>query len=94
MKIVRFLCGAAVCAAIIFSVNNALVSGGLVHRDIYSGNLKYKIVMGLNKESAGTWNEEDSMLIYDEEALDDTLKESRLPEHHRHKLPRLIEPFL
>lgn len=75
MKIVRFLCGAAVCAAIIFSVNNALVSGGLVHRDIYSGNLKYKIVMGLNKESAGTWNEEDSMLIYDEEALDDTLKE-------------------
>jgi hypothetical protein len=57
--------------AVILSVNSILESNGIVHQSILKGNLKYKIAVGLNKETNGAWSAEDEQLIYDESALNE-----------------------
>lgn len=48
---------------------------GLISGHIFSGNLGYKICVGLNHASGGGWNEADSMLIYSPELIKSTLPE-------------------
>jgi hypothetical protein len=57
--------------AVILSVNSILESNGIAHQSILKGNLKYKIAVGLNKETNGAWSAEDERLIYDESALNE-----------------------
>lgn len=65
----------AVFFAVIFSVNAALENRGVIHQSILNGNLKYKITVGLNKETNGAWSAEDEQLIYDEGALNEEFTE-------------------
>lgn len=74
-RILRFIAGAALCLSVIFAANTAITNAGLTQRSIYSGNLKYKIAVGLNRDSAGTWTAADSTLIYDDAALNAAIKE-------------------
>lgn len=61
----------AVFFAVLFSVNAVLEKSGVIHQSILEGNLKYKITVGLNKETNGAWSAEDEQLIYNEDALNE-----------------------
>lgn len=72
-KIICFLLYAAVFFGCLFACNR-LVEGNITNQSILSGNLKYKIAVGLNTETLGRWSSEDNLLINDEKTLDETLK--------------------
>lgn len=73
----HILC-AAVYVCVFFGIlfaADAVFQNTLTNRSILSGNLKYKIVVGLNEESGGLWNAEDGALVNNEEELDDAFSE-------------------
>lgn len=65
----------AVFFAILFSVDVVLERNEIIHQSMLEGNLKYKIVVGLNEKTGGTWSAEDEQLIYDADALDEVFAE-------------------
>lgn len=83
----KYLCvyavGIAAFLTVMISANTMLVSSHIVHRNIYSGNLNYKIMVGLNPETNGAWNEADSYLIGDDlrinNLIGERLKNPKLP---------------
>ncbi len=66
---------AAVFMAVIIACDLIFRGVGLISGHIYSGNLGYKICVGLNHASGGGWNEADSLLIYNPEKIGSTLVE-------------------
>lgn len=78
-RLLKCLSAAAVYIALFFvvltAVNFALMHSGVVHRSIMSGNLKYKLAVGLNTEGRGAWNEADAMLVFDDEKCAEALSE-------------------
>ena len=52
-----------------------LKTQGMISEHIFNGNLKYKLCVGLNTETCGSWSEADAQLMYDPELLDATFKE-------------------
>lgn len=63
--------------AVIAVTDNALIKNGITQKSITDQNLKYKIVVGLDRETKGGWSAENEALIYDEEKLEETFN-SRL----------------
>lgn len=72
------LCGLLLVIALFFGVTNAadfaIRSAGLADRPITSGNLKYKLAVGLNRETEGRFNPDDYALAADEQAVEDLLR--------------------
>lgn len=68
-KLTIYAAGMCMLLSVIVAMNTFLTSAHVVHRDIYSGNLNYKIMVGLNPVTNGSWSESDSMLIGDDEAI-------------------------
>lgn len=54
-----------------------LIQSGTIHGSLLSGNIKYKLAIGLNQETHGLWSAGDAALLYDPDALD-TVLSSRL----------------
>lgn len=68
-RLTVYAAGMCTFLAVIIAANTFLVSAKVIHRDIYSGNLNYKIMVGLNPATNGSWSESDSRLIGDDEAI-------------------------
>ena len=66
---------AAVFIAAIIVCDICMRGGGLISGHIYSGNLGYKLCIGLNKATHGGWSEADAALLHTPELLSETLKE-------------------
>lgn len=64
---------AAVFMAVILTCDFAMRGSGLISGHIYDSSLKYKICVGLNKITRGSWNEADALLINDPELLSETM---------------------
>ena len=62
-------------AAVIIACDLIFRGLGLISGHIFSGNLGYKICIGLNQESGGGWNEADSLLINNPDLIRSTLFE-------------------
>lgn len=77
-----YAAGTAAFLTVMIAANTFLVSSHIVHRNIYSGNLNYKIMVGLNPDTNGAWNESDSYLIGNNTEILAQIK-------HRLKNPRL-----
>ena len=60
---------------IVISVSFAFTSYGLSGKSVMTGNLKYKIATGLNRESGGQWNEADMQEVNNEKLLGQYIKE-------------------
>lgn len=52
-------------------VDTVMNKNGMIDGHIYDGNMKYKIAVGLNKETKGAWSQSDSLLISEEDKLND-----------------------
>lgn len=76
-KLIIFASWLCVFLAVIAAMNTFLTSIHAVHRNIYSGNLSYKIMVGLNPETNGSWSASDSGLEGNDEAINSVIK-SRL----------------
>ncbi len=68
-KLTVYAAGMCTFLAVIVSANTFLTSIHAVHQNIYSGNLNYKIMVGLNPISKGAWTESDAELIGNDEAI-------------------------
>lgn len=68
-KVAALIVYIAVFFSVLFSVDVFLRSNSITHQSLFNGNLKYKITVGMNKETGGAWNAPDAELIYDKEAL-------------------------
>ncbi|MDO5396921.1 MAG: hypothetical protein Q4G33_03240 [bacterium] len=79
-KLIIFVSGLCVFLAVIAAMNTFLTSIHAVHRNIYSGNLNYKIMVGLNPETNGSWSASDSGLEGNSEAINSVIR-SRLKEN-------------
>ncbi len=83
----RFAVFAAVFFAVLFAADGVLSANKITNQSVLSGNLKYKIAVGLNAETTGTWSEPDAELIFDEEKCGEAIEE-RLEE------PAKIAPLI
>lgn len=72
-KVICFVIYTVVFFGSLFAADK-IIQGNITNRSILSGNLKYKIVVGLNKETLGCWSSEDNLLVNDEKKLNETLK--------------------
>lgn len=68
-KLTVYAAGMCTLLAVIVATNTFLTSAHVVHRDIYSGNLNYKIMVGLNPVTRGAWSETDAQLIGNNDAI-------------------------
>ena len=64
-----------VFAAVILVFDCIFRLSGLISGHIFSGNMGYKLCLGLNTESGGGWSEADVALIGNSELIAQTLKE-------------------
>lgn len=87
-KLTVFAAGMCVFLAVIAAMNTFLTSVDAVHRNIYSGNLNYKIMVGLNPDTNGSWSASDSGLEGNNEAINTVIK-SRLRQNPLKLVPRL-----
>ena len=71
----RFAVFAAVFFAVLLAADGVLSSNGITNQSILSGNLKYKIAVGLNSETTGTWSAADAELIFDEKKCGEAIAE-------------------
>lgn len=71
----RFAVFAAVFFAVLLAADGVLSSNGITNQSILSGNLKYKIAVGLNSETTGTWSATDAELIFDEKKCGEAIAE-------------------
>ncbi len=72
------LCGImflAVYFAAINTISFFMVDGKIAKGKITQTNYKYKIVVGLNTQNEGRWNEEDFSYANDEQMLDELIKQ-------------------
>lgn len=76
-KMIIFMLGLCIFLSVICAMNTFLTSIHAVHRNIYSGNLSYKIMVGLNPETNGSWSASDSGLEGNREAINTVIR-SRL----------------
>lgn len=65
----------AVFGAAVIVCDASMRGAGLISGHIYSGNLAYKLCMGLNAETRGMWSEADALLLGDNELLAETLRQ-------------------
>lgn len=65
----------AVFFGCIWGLNEILIRSGTIHGSLFSGNLQYKLVVGLNQETGGLWNAADASLLYVPEQLGQTLSQ-------------------
>lgn len=79
-KLFILITGICVFLAVIAAMNTFLTSINAVHRNIYSGNLNYKIMVGLNPETNGSWSASDSGLEGNTKAINAVIR-SRLGEN-------------
>ncbi len=49
------------------AINLLLLGGGIVNKSILKSNVAYKLLVGLNYEHHGTWNEEDGIMLLEED---------------------------
>ena len=87
-KLTVFAAGMCVFLAVIAAMNTFLTSVDAVHRNIYSGNLNYKIMVGLNPDTNGSWSASDSGLEGNNEEITTVIK-SRLSQNPLKIVPRL-----
>lgn len=87
-KLTVFAAGLCVFLAVIAAMNTFLISADAVHRNIYSGNLNYKIMVGLNPDTNGSWCASDAALEGNNEAINTVIK-SRLSQNPLRLIPRL-----
>ncbi|MDD6483888.1 MAG: glycosyltransferase family 39 protein [Clostridiales bacterium] len=52
------------------TVDKELSDEGIIHNSMLEQNMKYKIAVGLDKETEGGWSAENEALLYDEDKLD------------------------
>jgi hypothetical protein len=57
------------------TADKLLSDNKIIHGSILEQNMKYKIAVGLDKETQGSWSAENEALIYDEEKLDTVFKD-------------------
>ena len=74
-KAARFAVFTAVFFAVLLSADFALSRGGITERSVLEGNLRYKLAVGLNYETTGTWSEADAELIFDEQKCAEAIAE-------------------
>ncbi len=60
---------------IVAGVSFVITSSGIAGKSVMTGNLKYKIATGLNRESGGQWNEADMKEVNNEKLLEQYIKE-------------------
>lgn len=80
-----FLC---VFLAVTAAMNAFLTSAHVIHGNIYSGNLNYKIMVGLNPDTCGSWSASDSGLEGNSVAINEMIK-TRLAVNPLKLIPRL-----
>ena len=86
-KLTVYAAGMCTLLAVIAAANTFLTSAHVVHQDIYSSNLNYKIMVGLNPVTNGAWSETDAELIGN-----DALINSRISD--RLKSPLRLIPMM
>ena len=88
-KITVFAAFICVFLAVIVAMNTFLTSAHTIHGNIYSGNLNYKIMVGLNSDTNGSWSASDSGLEGNSEAINAMIK-ARLAVNPLKLIPRLF----
>lgn len=88
-KITVFAAFICVFLAVIAAMNTFLVSSHVIHGNIYLGNLNYKIMVGLNPDTNGSWSASDSGLEGNVEAINTMIK-ARLTVNPLKLIPRLF----
>lgn len=73
-KIGMLLLYISIFLSILLLINYILQCVGIIEGSIFEGNLNYKLLVGLNQESIGMWNEHDAILIHNKSAIDELLK--------------------
>jgi hypothetical protein len=68
-KLTLYAVGLSALLAVIVAANAFLVSVHAVHQSIWSGNINYKILVGLNPETNGSWSAADSALEGNDKAI-------------------------
>lgn len=78
----RFAVFAAVFFSVLLAADGVLSVNNITNQSILSGNLKYKIAVGLDPATTGTWSEADAELIFDDKRCAAVIAE-RLSEPER-----------
>lgn len=86
-KLTEFAAVLFIFMSVIIASNSFLTSAHVVHRNIWQGNIGYKIMVGLNRSTNGGWSASDSRLEGNTEAINVLIKE-------RLKNPLSLVPML
>jgi hypothetical protein len=68
-KLAVYAVGVSALLAVVIAANAFLTSVHAVHQNIWSGNINYKILVGLNTETNGSWSAADSALEGNDKAI-------------------------
>lgn len=88
-RLAVYAVGLCIFMSVTVAANTFLTTSHVIHGNIYNGNLNYKLMVGLNPETNGSWSAKDSRLEGNDKAIN-TVIASRLRSDPLTLVPRLF----